>query len=63
MAESEMKPCVLCGTPTDRRYTYDMDLPSLPACNVGCFHAAIMQALEKERAARKSLPISGEAIE
>jgi predicted lipoprotein with Yx(FWY)xxD motif len=30
--------CVYCGDPTDRLYSFDMDLLGVPACSDLCLH-------------------------
>ena len=29
--------CIQCGKPTEVGFSYDMDLPTVPACNWKCF--------------------------
>ena len=43
-------PCVFCGLPTTNRYSFDMDLPAIPACNATCLFVALFEAGEKRKA-------------
>lgn len=46
-------PCINCGQPTRRRWSVDIDLPALPACDKMCW--AIFWAQQQFESAEKGL--------
>ena len=54
MTEPVPKPCVYCGLPTTARYSWDMDAPTIPACNATCLFVALHDAGGKRRTGMKA---------
>ena len=41
------RPCVYCGDPTERVYSFDMDMAGVPACSYLCLHLWIDREMRK----------------
>lgn len=49
-AGTEMLPCIFCGRLTGARYSPDLDLRGVPACNAACFQMWMIMLIKGPRA-------------